>query len=144
MTELEKEILDFIGNWECDMGESWMDYIGNDYIFLNVHFLMGVWSVKFPELYYYLMKESNNTIPWKYVQDNLLDLIEELYIDHSNYKDEDYEKSLYPFVYVIANNNVYFDRFIKNHEENKGSDNDTSREDYYDHLDKIKALKYNK
>ena len=59
-------------------------------------------------------------------------------------KDEDYEKSLYPFVYVIANNNVYFDRFIKNHEENKGKEDDYKPENYYKQLDKIKELKFNK
>ena len=54
--------------WECEMGESFMDYIGDNII--NVKEALNYWKTEFPDLYVYLMNLTNNTIPWKYVLDS--------------------------------------------------------------------------
>jgi hypothetical protein len=112
-----EEIIDWIRTWECNAGESFMDYAGDDYIFLNVSFLLGYWSIKFPELYKFLMTKSMNLIPWKYPQDELTDLVEEFYSTKENWNEEDYCKSLIPWVSLIFDNDVYYERFIDWKEE---------------------------
>ena len=118
----EELIVEYIRTLEISTGDSWMDQFAEDGIFHNISFLMGYWSVKFPELYSYLMKDSNNTIPWKYPQDGLIGLVESFYIDDEEYENnqfdnEEYEKSLYPWASIIAFNPIYMNRFLKCHKD---------------------------
>lgn len=107
------ELLEFVRDWEHENGESFMDYAGDDYIFLNVAFLLGYWSVKYPELYQFLMKESGNTVPWRYPQDGLTDLVEFFYnVSHAeNWSEDAYNNSLKPWLSLIIDNDIYYKRF---------------------------------
>ena len=91
----EELIVEYIRTLEISMGESWMDQFAEDGIFHNISFLMGYWSVKFPELYQYLMKDSNNTIPWKYPQNGLVGLVESFYIDDEDFSEENDDYNSY-------------------------------------------------
>lgn len=108
-----REIAELWCIWETEIGESFMDFCGEDYVFKNVSFLLGYWSVKFPDLYTFLMKVSGGEVPWKYPQDGLIERVEEYY----NYQwcndnaDETYLQSIMPWCTLIADNNYYFERF---------------------------------
>ena len=106
-----EELLEFVLNWEQEAGESFMDYAGDDYIFLNISFLIGYWLVKYPELYQFLMNESNNKIPWKYPQDGLTDLVQLFY--NAGLSEETYSAYLIPWLSLIIDNDIYYQRFIE-------------------------------
>ena len=146
----EELILKYILKWEEWMEESWMDYHGNDCIYLNISFLLGYWSAKFPELFEYLMKESNNTIPWKYAQDDLLDLVEYFYYpdqfnedgSYNNWDEEKAKSTFEPWISIIDNNIIYFNRFIeraKRDFENTSYDDMHSEQQYL--CDLLKEIK---
>ena len=135
-------ILRYINKLEEWAGESWMDYYGDDFIFLNISFLLGYWSVRYPDLFEYLMKESSNNIPWEYPQDGLVDLVEFFYYPdqytetgaHRFVFDEDkYDLTRIPWISIIDENKVYFDRFINRAERDflKTSYDDMHSEQQY-------------
>lgn len=111
-----------IGIWENLHGESFMDYAGSDHIFRNISFLMGYWSCKHRELYNFLIKKSNNTIPWKYAQDGLEELVEEFYgLEPEHMRNEEYldcyDMTWIPWASIIVDNDIYWERYIKFMEE---------------------------
>lgn len=100
--------------WEGEAGESFMDYCGDDYVFKNISFLLGYWSVKFPKLYKYLMDLTNGSVPWKYPQDGLEEKVETFYSYNPSDRDsteEDYLKTILPWTSLIADNEYYYERF---------------------------------
>lgn len=144
--ELKKQskkqlIVKYIRTLEIAMGESWMDRFGEDNIFLNISFLLGYWSVTNPELYKYLMEESNDQIIWQYPQNGLTDLIESyynVYDETDKFNDDNYEMSLMPWASIIVFNPVYMKRFLDCH-------NDflswlKSSEEWYDEVPELNRL----
>lgn len=105
------EVVNQIRDWEIEAGESWMDYFGDDCIYLNVAFLLGYWSVRYPDLYKYLMKESGGKVPWKYPQDGLVELVENYYMPNE-YNEADYRTSLEPWAAIIVENEYYQQRYV--------------------------------
>ena len=105
-------MIEYIREWEYENGESWMDYAGDDFIFIDIPIIVEYWSKKFPDLYEYLMRESFGTIPWYYPQDGLTELIEDYYKTSDTWNEEDYRKSLVPWVSLIVENDLYFQLFM--------------------------------
>lgn len=92
--------------WECEMGESFMDYIGDNII--DVEEALDYWKKEFPDLYIYLMNLTNNTIPWRYVLDppkgyDTLDYeVAKFYRVHEGeFTEEKYRKSILPWCSYI-------------------------------------------
>lgn len=88
--------------WELEMGESFMEYKLEHII--NVEEVINYWKTEFPDLYSYLMKLTNNTIPWKYIFHCPNDLdcldfeVENYYHVHEGeFTEEKYRKSILPW-----------------------------------------------
>lgn len=83
--------------WELEMGESFME-CKLEYI-INIEEVINYWKTEFPDLYSYLMKLTNNTIPWKYIDLDGLDFEVENYyhVNEGEFTEEKYRKSILPW-----------------------------------------------
>lgn len=112
--------------WEYEMGESFMDYIGDNII--NVKEALNYWEKEFPDLYVYLMHLTNSTIPWKYVLDapkgyDCLDHeIENFYeVYDEEFTEEKYRKSILPWCSYIHEfcYDKWYESFFSEDEDDK-------------------------
>ena len=104
-------------DWELKHGESFMDYFVDDNI-NELGIVLGCWSVTYPDLFNYIMKESGWCIPGEYVQDELSSLVESYYandIDPDGYielNEGEYELSILPWCEVICCIDIYYERLL--------------------------------
>ena len=122
-----EDIVELWRIWECEMGESFMDCIGDNII--NVEEVLGYWRKEFPDLYVYLMNLTDNTIPWRYVLDlpkgyDTLDYeVAKFYEVHKGeFSEEKYRKSILPwcsYIYKFCYDKWYENFFYEGDEDDK-------------------------
>lgn len=112
-----KQIREIIGEWESVYGESFVDYFVDDNI-CSMHFLLGYFCGKFPDLGKFIMDKSDWSIVWGYVQDGgfiketnqRIDSIAELIEQYCN---DDWDLFATIWATVIYDNDPYYERFVE-------------------------------
>lgn len=114
--------------WECEMGESFIDYIVDNIV--NVKEIINYWKTEFPDLYNHIMKLTNNTIPWRYILDSpkgydtLEYVVEDFYNVHEAewFNEERYRKSILPwcsYIHEFCYDKWYENFFYEGDEDDK-------------------------
>ena len=112
-----KQLQKFWRAWEIDHGESFIDYFLDDNI-NDLGLVLGCWSVIYPDLFNYIMKESNWCIPWRGIQDGLSSLVEYYYASnigpdgYIEFNEGEYELSILPWCEVIYRVDIYYERLL--------------------------------
>ena len=123
-----EELVELWQIWEGEAGESFVDYFVDDHI-RSMHFVLGYWSAKFPDLYKFLIEQGKGKggIPWTSAQDcpgeldSISSLVEQYYgaysydeeTGYTHWDSDNYAKAILPWCTLIIENNIYYERLHK-------------------------------